>query len=45
MAQYKCFRCGKQISDKNLDKRFTCPHCNGKIFFKPRKAVTKIKAE
>lgn len=45
MAEYKCFKCGKAISSKKLDKRFTCPHCNSKIFYKPRSAVVKIKAE
>ncbi|MEA3329543.1 MAG: DNA-directed RNA polymerase subunit P [Nanoarchaeota archaeon] len=45
MAEYKCFSCGKTISSKKLDKRFTCPHCNSKIFYKPRKAVVKIKTD
>ncbi|MCX6748431.1 MAG: DNA-directed RNA polymerase subunit P [Candidatus Pacearchaeota archaeon] len=45
MATYKCFKCGKQISHKALEKRFTCPSCNNKIFYKPRKANSKIKAE
>lgn len=45
MAVYKCFKCGKQISNKALEKRFTCPGCNSKIFFKPRKDITKVKAE
>jgi len=45
MAQYKCFKCGKQISHKALEKRFSCPSCGSKIFFKPRKDTFKIKAE
>jgi len=45
MATYKCFKCGKQITSKNLDKRFVCPYCNGKIFYKPRKNLTRVKAE
>ncbi|MBS3066643.1 DNA-directed RNA polymerase subunit P [Candidatus Pacearchaeota archaeon] len=45
MADYKCFKCGKLISSKKLDKRFTCPHCNSRIFYKPRKAIVKIKAK
>ena len=45
MSEYKCFNCGKPISSKKLEKRFTCPHCNYKIFFKPRKAIVKIKAD
>jgi len=44
MVNYKCFFCGKQISNKSLEKRFVCPTCGGKIFFKPRTKVTKIKA-
>ncbi|MBS3099905.1 DNA-directed RNA polymerase subunit P [Candidatus Pacearchaeota archaeon] len=45
MAEYKCFKCGKKISSKKLDKRFTCPFCNSKIFYKPRSAVAKIKTD
>lgn len=44
MATYKCFNCGKTVSDKNLEKRFICPYCNSKIFYKPRKVITKVKA-
>ncbi len=45
MAIYKCFKCGKQISHKSLEKRFVCPACGSKMFYKPRKHITKIKAE
>ena len=45
MADYKCFKCGKAISSKKLDKRFTCPYCNSRIFYKPRSTVVKIKAD
>ncbi len=44
MALYKCFKCGKKITHKVLEKRFLCPHCSSKIFFKPRKHIAKIKA-
>jgi DNA-directed RNA polymerase subunit RPC12/RpoP len=44
MATYKCFKCGKKITSTALDKRFLCPHCRSKIFYKPRKNVVKIKA-
>ncbi|MFH0831851.1 MAG: DNA-directed RNA polymerase subunit P [archaeon] len=44
MANYKCFFCGKQLSSKNLEKRFVCPNCNGRVFFKPREAVKRVKA-
>jgi len=44
MAQYKCLQCGKPISSKVLEKRFKCPHCDSKIFFKPRAQIVKLKA-
>jgi len=44
MVNYKCFNCGKVISDKGLEKRFTCQHCNSKIFFKPRTKAVRVKA-
>jgi DNA-directed RNA polymerase subunit RPC12/RpoP len=45
MATYKCFKCGKKVTDKNLEKRFLCPFCGSKIFFKPRTKVKMVKAE
>jgi DNA-directed RNA polymerase subunit RPC12/RpoP len=45
MAEYKCFKCGKKIDSGTLKKRFKCPHCDSKIFFKPRQAVKIVKAE
>jgi len=44
MATYKCFKCGKKITNSALEKRFLCPYCRSKIFYKPRKHVVKIKA-
>jgi len=44
MAQYKCFNCGKPLTSKILEKRFVCPHCGSKIFYKPRAAIVKVKA-
>ncbi len=44
MVEYKCFKCGSKITDKELGKRFVCPSCGSKIFFKPRTHVKKIKA-
>jgi DNA-directed RNA polymerase subunit RPC12/RpoP len=44
MATYKCFNCGKKITHANLDKRFVCPNCGSKIFYKPRTVSRKIKA-
>ena len=45
MAEYKCFKCGKEIKSEDLEKRFKCPHCDSKIFFKPRTKVKTVKAE
>jgi len=44
MPTYKCFKCEKKIKDTDLSKRFVCPHCGSKIFYKPRTQVKKIKA-
>ena len=44
MAQYKCFKCSKAIGHKVLEKRFVCPNCGSKIFYKPRLQIVKIKA-
>lgn len=44
MVAYKCFNCGKKITSKILEKRFVCPGCGSKIFYKPRLHVAKIKA-
>jgi len=45
MTTYKCFKCGKEIDSKDLDKRFVCPHCGSLIFFKPRTAVKTLKTD
>ncbi|MDP1729048.1 MAG: DNA-directed RNA polymerase subunit P [archaeon] len=44
MANYKCFQCGKSLTEKSLEKRLQCPFCNSKIFYKPRKIISKVKA-
>jgi len=44
MPIYKCFKCGKKVTSTALQKRFLCPGCGSKIFYKPRKHTTKIKA-
>lgn len=44
MAQYKCFKCGKPLTNKILEKRFVCPSCGSKIFYKPRTQIVKLKA-
>jgi len=45
MVNYKCFKCGKKIASDNLDKRFVCPGCGSKIFYKPRTQVKKVKSD
>ncbi|MEX0920995.1 MAG: DNA-directed RNA polymerase subunit P [Candidatus Pacearchaeota archaeon] len=45
MPTYKCFKCEKKIKNEKLKKRFVCPHCGGKIFYKLRKGTKKVKAE
>ncbi|MBU4070128.1 MAG: DNA-directed RNA polymerase subunit P [Nanoarchaeota archaeon] len=45
MTNYKCFKCGKKITNKILEKRFVCPFCGSKIFFKPRTKVKTIKSD
>jgi DNA-directed RNA polymerase subunit RPC12/RpoP len=44
MVTYKCFKCGKKATDADLEKRFVCPSCGEKIFFKPRTKVKIVKA-
>ncbi|MEK6855409.1 MAG: DNA-directed RNA polymerase subunit P [Nanoarchaeota archaeon] len=44
MAIYKCFKCEKPLTHKVLAKRFVCPHCGSKIFYKPRSKIAKLKA-
>ena len=45
MVAYKCFKCEKKVVSTSLDKRFVCPYCGSKIFYKPRTHIKKIKAE
>jgi len=45
MVEYKCFKCGKKVESESLEKRFVCPHCGSKIFFKPRTKVKTIKTD
>lgn len=44
MTSYKCFKCEKKINAEDLKKRFLCPHCGNKIFYKPRTKTKNIKA-
>jgi len=45
MTAYKCFKCGKKIKSQELEKRFVCPACGSKIFFKPRTKIKKVKSD
>jgi len=45
MVAYKCFKCEKKVLSKDLEKRFVCPHCGSKIFYKPRTKVKKVSAK
>lgn len=44
MAIYKCFQCEKKIKSVELDKRFACPFCGSRIFYKPRTKIKTVKA-
>jgi len=45
MITYKCFNCKSKIKDEDLKKRFVCPACGSKIFYKQRTKIKKVKAE
>ena len=44
MAAYKCFNCGAKLNSAELAKRFVCPTCNSRIFYKPRNKMKTVKA-
>lgn len=45
MAEYKCFKCKQKIESTELDKRFVCPNCGSKVFYKPRTKVKTVKTD
>jgi len=45
MVTYKCFKCGKKVNEKELEKRFVCPECGGRIFYKIRNKTRKLKTD
>ncbi len=44
MVEYKCFKCGKGISDEELKRNLRCPYCGEKMFYKPRQTTTRVLA-
>lgn len=45
MAQYKCFNCNNKLNSEELDRRFICPKCGSRIFYKPRTKMKTVKAD
>lgn len=45
MATYKCFRCEKEIKSSEVEARPICPHCNSRIFYKPRVKIKTVKTD
>ena len=44
MVDYKCFKCGKGLTDVEIRKKLRCPYCGEKIFYKPRQKGTTVRA-
>ena len=42
---YVCFNCGKKVDAETTKTRVRCPYCGGKVLYKDRKTVVKIKAK
>jgi DNA-directed RNA polymerase subunit RPC12/RpoP len=45
MVEYKCFKCKQKVEEKDLKKRFVCPNCGSKVFYKPRTKVKVVKTD
>ncbi|HIH11837.1 TPA: DNA-directed RNA polymerase subunit P [Candidatus Woesearchaeota archaeon] len=41
---YICLDCGKKVDSEYTTTRVRCPYCGGKILYKDRQIVNKIKA-
>ena len=41
---YVCFDCGKKVGDEYTKTKVRCPYCGGKILYKDRRTVNKVKA-
>jgi len=44
MVEYKCFNCGKNVSEDYIKRKVRCPYCGSKIIYKPRTTSTKVTA-
>ncbi len=44
MVEYKCFKCGKNVSDDYIKRKVRCPYCGSKMIYKPRTIATKVSA-
>jgi len=45
MAGYKCFHCGNNLKSADLKKRFVCPECGSRIFYKPRNKMKTVSSD
>ena len=45
MVVYRCLDCGEKVKDEDLEKRFVCPSCGSRIFFKPRNKPKVVKTD
>lgn len=43
-SEYKCFNCGKIISEDYIRKKVRCPYCGSKIIFKARTKPNEVVA-
>ncbi|MFH1276651.1 MAG: DNA-directed RNA polymerase subunit P [Candidatus Woesearchaeota archaeon] len=41
---YLCFDCGKKVEEEYIKSRVRCQYCGGKVLYKDRRTVVKIKA-
>ena len=41
---YICFDCGKKVEDEYTKVKIRCPYCGGKVLYKDRRTIVKIKA-
>lgn len=42
---YKCFKCQRELSKKDIEKRIICPYCGARLVVKTRpRTLKKVKA-